>query len=229
MNSIRTRLTYANVMSTIAVFLVLGGGAAFAAAQLGKNTVGTKQLKKNAVTAAKIKSGAVNSAKVADGSLTGVDIADGSIGGGDIADLAISTAKLGDNSVNSAKVQDKSLKGGDIADGSITGTQISEGTLKNIDAATLNGKSSAQFLSSEVYKNESAVEAGTTLGDGTQVISEACNAGDILLSGGPANIAPTTTLLESFPSPGSTNSWTARVNKNAQTDSFSVVVLCVKQ
>jgi hypothetical protein len=66
------------------------------------------------------------------------------------------------------------------------------------------------------------------LGDGTQVISQACDAGEILLSGGPANIAPTTTLLESFPSPGGTNSWTARVNKNGQVDNFSVVVLCAK-
>ncbi len=50
-----------------------------------------------------------------------------------------------------------------------------------------------------------------------------------MLSGGPANIAPTTTLLESFPSPGSANSWSARVNKNGFADSFSVVVLCVNQ
>jgi hypothetical protein len=238
-NLIRTRLTYANVMSTLAVFLVLGGGAAFAATQLGKNTVGTKQLKKNAVTAAKIKNGAINSAKVTDGSLTGVDIADGSIGGGEIANLAIgtaklgdnavNTAKLGDNAVNSAKVQDKSLKGGDVADGSITGTQISEGTLKNIDAATLNGKASTQFLSSAVYKNESAVEAGVDKGEGTFAISEACNPGDVLLSGGPANIRSTSAMLESFSTPGDINSWTVRIQKNGQEDNWSVVVLCVKQ
>jgi hypothetical protein len=66
---IRKRLTYANVMSSIAVFLILGGGAAFAAAKLGKNTVGTKQLKNNAVTTAKIKKGAVTGAKVNLGSL----------------------------------------------------------------------------------------------------------------------------------------------------------------
>jgi hypothetical protein len=64
MESVRKRLTYANVMSSIAVFLVLGGGAAFAAAKLGKNTVGTKQLKNNAVTTAKIKNGAVTGAKL---------------------------------------------------------------------------------------------------------------------------------------------------------------------
>ncbi len=248
--SIKKRLTYANVMSTLAVFLVLGGGAAFAATKLAKNSVGSMQLKKNAVTTAKVKNGAINGAKVTDGSLTGADLADGSIGGGDIANLAISTAKLadnavssaklgdnavnasklGDNSVNSAKVQDKSLKGADIADNSLTGNQIDESTLGQVpSAATLAGKTSTQFLSSTVYKKESAVEAGTTLGDATQVISESCLAGDVLLSGGPANIAPTTTLLESFPSPGVTNGWTARVNKNGFADNFSVVILCIDQ
>jgi len=61
---VRKRLTYANVMSSIAVFLVLGGATAFAASSLGKNTVGSKQIKKNAVTTAKIKNGAVTGAKV---------------------------------------------------------------------------------------------------------------------------------------------------------------------
>jgi hypothetical protein len=38
MEKIRRRLTHANVMSSIAVFLVIGGASAYAA--LGKNTVG---------------------------------------------------------------------------------------------------------------------------------------------------------------------------------------------
>jgi hypothetical protein len=64
MKFVRKRLTYANVMSSIAVFLVVAGGSAFAANQLGKNTVGTKQLKNNTVTGAKIKNGAVTGAKL---------------------------------------------------------------------------------------------------------------------------------------------------------------------
>jgi hypothetical protein len=56
---LRPRLTYANVIATLALFLALGGGAAFAAATLGKNTVGTKQLKRNAVTGAKVKNGSL--------------------------------------------------------------------------------------------------------------------------------------------------------------------------
>jgi hypothetical protein len=51
-------------MSSIAVFLVLGGATALAAGQLGKNTVGTKQLKNNAVTTAKIKKEAVTGPKL---------------------------------------------------------------------------------------------------------------------------------------------------------------------
>ncbi len=64
MRTIRSKLTYANVMSTIAVFLLLGGGAAFAASKLAKNSVGTKQIKNQAVTAAKIKKGTITGAQI---------------------------------------------------------------------------------------------------------------------------------------------------------------------
>ena len=59
----RPRLTYANVMATVAVFIALGG-ASFAALKLPKNSVGAKQLRKNAVTTAKIKKAAVTGDKV---------------------------------------------------------------------------------------------------------------------------------------------------------------------
>jgi hypothetical protein len=48
------RLGYANVIATVALFLALAGGTAFAASQLGKESVGAKQLKKEAVTPAKL-------------------------------------------------------------------------------------------------------------------------------------------------------------------------------
>jgi hypothetical protein len=79
LKNFRPRLTYANVMSSIAVFLILGGGVAFAATQLPKNSIGTKQLKKNAVTAAKIKKNSVNSAKVKNHSLRAVDFEAGQL------------------------------------------------------------------------------------------------------------------------------------------------------
>jgi Collagen triple helix repeat (20 copies) len=59
MHRIRGNLTYANVMATIAVFLVLAGGTAFAASVvLPKNSVGSKQIKKGAVGPAKLSTAA---------------------------------------------------------------------------------------------------------------------------------------------------------------------------
>ena len=63
MKKLRGKLTYANVMATVAVFIALGG-ASYAAIKLPTNSVGTKQLKKNAITTAKIKNGAVTPTKV---------------------------------------------------------------------------------------------------------------------------------------------------------------------
>ena len=54
MNRILGKLTYANVVATLALFIALAGGTAFAASQLGKESVGTKALKKEAVTPLKL-------------------------------------------------------------------------------------------------------------------------------------------------------------------------------
>jgi hypothetical protein len=63
---LRGRLTYANVMATIAVFLVLGGGA-YAASQLPKNSVGAKQLRNGAITPRKLSAGAKKALRGATG------------------------------------------------------------------------------------------------------------------------------------------------------------------
>ncbi len=189
-NRVRRHFTYPNVMSTLAVFLVLAGGTALAAA-LPNDSVKSKTVKDNSLKSKDLKN---------DKAVTGDDVVD------------------------------ESLTGDDVADNSLTGTNIAEPTLGQVpDAAQLQGKAPSSFVSSTIYKKESAVGAGTTLGDGTQYIDVACDPGDVLLSGGPANINAATDLLESFPSPGLNTSWRARVNKNALADTFSVVILCADQ
>jgi hypothetical protein len=53
---LRGKLTYANVVSTLCLVVLLDGGV-YAATKLPANSVGTKQLKNGAVTRAKIKEG----------------------------------------------------------------------------------------------------------------------------------------------------------------------------
>jgi hypothetical protein len=54
MKRLSGKLTYANVISTLCLVLLLSGGTAYAASQLGKESVGTRQLAKEAVTPAKL-------------------------------------------------------------------------------------------------------------------------------------------------------------------------------
>jgi hypothetical protein len=93
MNKLRGRLSFANVMSVIAVCIALGG-TSYAAFKLPKNSVGSKQLKKNSVTKAKIKKNAVTAAK--------------------IKKNAVTAAKIQNGAVDGAKVKDGSLTGGDV-------------------------------------------------------------------------------------------------------------------
>jgi hypothetical protein len=58
LSNIGSRLTYANVIATIALFLALGGGA-YAALKLPKNSVGSAQIKANAVNSSKVKNGSL--------------------------------------------------------------------------------------------------------------------------------------------------------------------------
>ena len=74
---IRSRLTFANVVSLTALFVALSGGAY--ALTIPKNSVGARQLKKGAVTGSKIRSQAVTSSKVKDRSLLTKDFAAGQI------------------------------------------------------------------------------------------------------------------------------------------------------
>ena len=93
MQQIRKRLTFANVMSVIAVFIALGA-TAFAATQLPKNSVGAKQLKKNAVTAAKIKKNAVTTAKIKNNAVNGAKVNEATLGTVPTANLANSLSPL---------------------------------------------------------------------------------------------------------------------------------------
>jgi hypothetical protein len=114
MHRIRPRLTYANVMSSIAIFLVLGGATAFAAHKLAKGSVGTKQLKANAVTTAKLKRNAVTTRKILKNAVTSAKIRAG----------AVTTPKLAKGAVTGEKIAANAVTGANIDAASTPFTQV---------------------------------------------------------------------------------------------------------
>jgi hypothetical protein len=91
---LRQRLTYANVVSTLALFLVLGGGAAIAADGLDNHSVGAKQLKGSAVTTQKLDRNAVTTAKIAPGAVTASKLATAAVTTRALATGAVTPEKL---------------------------------------------------------------------------------------------------------------------------------------
>ena len=162
MQFVRRRLTYANVMSTIAVFLVVAGGSALAANQLGKNTVGSKQLKKEAVTAAKIKNNAVSGGKIANGAVTGAKLGGGAVGAGNLAPNSVTGPAIADGAVGGAKIATGGVGTGNIADGAVNGAKIATGGVGagNIADGAVNGAKIANGAVSGDKLGAGAVGAG---------------------------------------------------------------------
>lgn len=92
---ITRHLTYANVVSTLCLFVlaigVVGGGVAYAhhakigSADIKKNAIKAKHISKGAVKAPKIRAGAVKTGKLANGAVNSAKIQDGTIQGNDFA------------------------------------------------------------------------------------------------------------------------------------------------
>ncbi len=80
MKAFLSKLTYSNVISTVCLFLLVGGGTAFAATHLGKNSVGNKQLRNGSVTSDKIENGTVRTQDLRKRSVTSDKLAVGAVG-----------------------------------------------------------------------------------------------------------------------------------------------------
>lgn len=105
MQRLLSKLTYANVIATIALFLALGGGAVVAATQLGKNTVKSQNIARNAVKTQ------------------------------DIARNAVKASKLAANAVKNKNLSKNAVTAGKVKSGTLTRTQLAAGTLAGLQVA----------------------------------------------------------------------------------------------
>jgi hypothetical protein len=95
------KLTYGNVVSTLALFIALGG-VSYAAATLPKNSVGSAQIKAKAVTEKKLAKGSVTSTAIKDGTISDADVKNGSISGGKINAGSLGTVPFATNAGSAA-------------------------------------------------------------------------------------------------------------------------------
>jgi hypothetical protein len=126
------RLTYANVVSTIALALAIGGGTAYAATKIG-----TKNIRYHAVTGSKVASNAITASKVKNSALSGWDIRNNSIRS---SDIRTGTLLASDFAPGQLPKGDKGDKGDPAT--SIFGVVASGGGLtnfKNVSAISGNG------------------------------------------------------------------------------------------
>lgn len=73
MKRLQRRLSYSNIVATLALFVALGG-ASYAAVRLPENSVGTAQIRNGAVSRSKLKAGVINTKKLADGAVVGAKV-----------------------------------------------------------------------------------------------------------------------------------------------------------
>lgn len=125
---IRSRLTYANVVASIALFLALGG-AAVAATALPKNSVGPKQLRTGAVHARNIAPQSVNAGKLAKRSVIVGKLGPGAVTPGNIGNGAVTSDKIAAGGVIAASIKNGVVTGSKLANNAVTGAKITNGTV----------------------------------------------------------------------------------------------------
>lgn len=113
---VRSRLSYANVVATMALFIALGG-VSYAAVVLPANSVGTKQIKANAVTGAKVKNKSLTAADF-NGSVQGPAGPAGAQGAPGAPGKDATAAAIADGSLAGAKLVAGAVKAGQL--GAIT-------------------------------------------------------------------------------------------------------------
>jgi hypothetical protein len=99
------RMSFANVTSTLALFLALGG-TSYAAATLPSNSVGKAQIKTNAVGKSEAAANSVGTSELRNSGVAAADIKSGAVGPSEVRPNAIDSDELADKGIKSADIAD---------------------------------------------------------------------------------------------------------------------------
>lgn len=172
MKQLKRHLSFANVVSCLALFMALSG-VAYAA----KTIVKTQNLVNGAVTTAKLRNGAVTTGKLRNGAVTGQKIAPATIGSSQLANGSVRSGQLGGQVVTEAKIKNGAVSENKLGTGAVSSGKVAPAFL-------------AQLLRNVTYVTETSPNDS----EEEKSVTAKCPAGKEVIGGGarinsPAKVA----------------------------------------
>lgn len=250
MKPLSKHLTFANLMSCIALFVALSGAAYAATTTIGRKAVKTQNLANGAVTTLKLKAGAVTNLKLRDGAVTGAKIAPATIDASLLASGAIRSEQLGGGVVTQGKLKNGAVNGEKLANGAVTSEKIANGAVTSsklgadsvtagkiqngaVGSSSLSAGLLAQLVKNVTYVGKASGAVSTT---NPQSVTVECSAGKQAIGGG-ARVIPGDAALfqvtESVPfvaADSKRTGWTAAAQTSEAGKTFAVeaVAICAE-
>ena len=169
----RSRVTYANVASSLALFVAVSTGGAYAANTIGSADVIDESLQtqdlqngqvKNldlgadSVTFGKIQNGTITNADYANNSVSSAKIADGGVGNADLAANSVTFGKILNGTVTAADLAPDSVTNEEMAANAVSGAEIEDNTVLGQDLAA-ESVSSGRIQTNAIGSSEVAPDA----------------------------------------------------------------------
>lgn len=206
MRHLSKHLSFANVLSCIALFVALSGAAYAAKTTLGKKVVKTQNLANGSVTTLKLHGGSVTTSKLQNGAVTGPKIGPGAVGATALAAGSVRSAQLGGGVVTEGKLKNGAVTETKLFNSAVTNSKIGPNavTAGKIQDGAVTSSKLAPSLLGQLVKNVSYV-AATSPADPepkAKTVTASCPAGK-QVSGGGARVvgaeATTVAITESVP------------------------------
>jgi hypothetical protein len=160
---LRTRLSYANVTASLALFVALGGTAA-AAVTLPRDSVGSPQIRTDGVKSPEIAKDAVRSPEIVKDAVRSPEIEAGAVRSSEIATDGVGASEIAPDGVGESEIATDSVSASEVAPQSLTGDEIRNLTGDDINEDAVGSNELADVF--ERATPEVSVEDGTA-GDGT--------------------------------------------------------------
>ena len=157
---LRSRLSYANVTASLALFVALGGTAA-AAVTLPRDSVGARQIRTDAVRSPEIRKEAVRSAEITEDAVRSPEITKDAVRQPEIVTDGVGSPEIKPNAVGASEIARDAVGASEIAPLSITGAEVQN---RSLDGFALKFDSIGSSELAEVYESASTE---TTVTDDT--------------------------------------------------------------